>query len=95
MFEISAKFLTFLHQHFFRAPPSPVEIVCSRGCLQEVLADLIIADLVFWGIPKLKTTFKSCYTQNVNDFYDTLILCQGIFQISQGTLTLKITFIGS
>ena len=32
IFEISAKFLTFLHQHFFRAPPSPVEIVCSRGC---------------------------------------------------------------
>ena len=21
-----------MHQHFFRAPPSPVEIVCSRGC---------------------------------------------------------------
>ena len=23
--------MTFLHQHFFQAPPSPVEIVCSRG----------------------------------------------------------------
>ena len=33
---ISAKFLTFLHQHFFRAPPSPVVIVCSRGCLWEM-----------------------------------------------------------
>ena len=37
MFEISAKFLTFLHQHFFRAPPSPVEIVCSRGCAARPL----------------------------------------------------------
>ena len=39
IFEISAKFLTFLHQHFFRAPPRPVEIVCSRGCEGEVTKD--------------------------------------------------------
>ena len=31
IFEISAKFLNCLPQHFFRAVPSPVEIVCSRG----------------------------------------------------------------
>ena len=33
IFEISAKFLTFLHQHFRLALPSPVEIVCSMGVL--------------------------------------------------------------
>ena len=54
------------------------------------------------GHPKTEDDFQilfytniTYYTQNVNDFYDTLILCQGIFQICQGTLTLKITFIGS
>ena len=29
--EISAKCLNILHQHFFRALASPVDIVCSRG----------------------------------------------------------------
>ena len=32
VFKISAKFLNCLHQHFFRALPSPVNIVCNRGC---------------------------------------------------------------